>query len=261
MKRCRGFTLIEIMVAMLILGIMTALGYSAYRAARISAERTEESLQRSKEIEFGVRLLVQDLVQAAPRPVRDILSTGSPYKPAFRGTGGAGTVSPDTSSSLGGISSSGSLLSSSPSLLSSSRSSFSSSSSSPFGGGSDASVTSMLDLTRMGWSNTAGQQRGTLQRVSYALVDDTLKRAYQINTDAVQGTKPVVQDLMKGVKGVQFRYLDSNQTWQGSWPANAAAAALTSTTDNSLAQRPVAVEVVIEFKDWGRIRRIVEVAG
>jgi len=44
-----GFTLIEILVALLILGIMSALGYGTYRAARISAERTEESLQRSRD--------------------------------------------------------------------------------------------------------------------------------------------------------------------------------------------------------------------
>ncbi len=259
MKRARGFTLIEIMVALLILGIMTGLGYAAYRAARVSAERTEESLQRSKEIEFGIRILVQDLAQAAPRPVRDILSGGAPNLPAFTGTSGAGTVTPDTSSALGGTSASGSILASSPSLLSSSRSSFSSRSSSSFGGGSDPSVLAILQLTRMGWSNTAGQQRGTLQRVSYALVNDTLKRAYQINTDSVQGTKPVVQDLMSGVKGLKLRYLDSNQAWQGNWPANGAV--ISGPNDNSLAQRPVAVEVVIEFKDWGRIRRVVEVAG
>jgi len=52
----RGFTLIEVLVALLILGIMSALGYGTYRAARISAERTEESLQRSREIEFGMRV-------------------------------------------------------------------------------------------------------------------------------------------------------------------------------------------------------------
>ena len=44
--RGRGFTLIEILVALLILGIMSALGYETYRAARISAERSEESLKR-----------------------------------------------------------------------------------------------------------------------------------------------------------------------------------------------------------------------
>ncbi len=65
----RRLHLIEILVALLILGIMSALGYGTYRAARISAERTEESLQRSREIEFGMRMMVQDLARdgAAPR--------------------------------------------------------------------------------------------------------------------------------------------------------------------------------------------------
>ena len=59
-RRAAGFTLIEILVALLILAIMAALGYSTYRAARISAERTETSLKRSREIEFGMRIMVQD---------------------------------------------------------------------------------------------------------------------------------------------------------------------------------------------------------
>jgi prepilin-type N-terminal cleavage/methylation domain-containing protein len=46
-----GFTLVEILVALLILSIMSALGYSTYRAARISGERTEDSLKRSREVE------------------------------------------------------------------------------------------------------------------------------------------------------------------------------------------------------------------
>ena len=82
----------------------------------------------------------------------------------------------------------------------------------------DPNVASMVDLTRAGWSNTAGTQRSTLQRVSYALVGDVLKRSYQSQLDTVQGNKPVVQDLLTGVKGVQLRYLDSNQAWQNQWP-------------------------------------------
>jgi type II secretion system protein J len=112
-----------------------------------------------------------------------------------------------------------------------------------------------VDLTRAGWSNTAGQQRGTLQRVSYSLLDDVLKRSYQVNLDTVQGNKPVVQDLFKGVKAVQLRYLDGNQTWQTQWPPPTLAA------PESLYSRPAAVELIIEFKDWGRIRRLIEVAG
>jgi prepilin-type N-terminal cleavage/methylation domain-containing protein len=101
-SRCAvaGFTLIEIMVALLILGIMSALGYGTYRAARISAERTEESMKRSREIEFGMRVMVQDFAEAVPRPVRDILGSQSRL-PAMLGTGGSGTLSAVTGTSSG----------------------------------------------------------------------------------------------------------------------------------------------------------------
>ena len=110
-------------------------------------------------------------------------------------------------------------------------------------------------MTRTGWSNTAGQQRSTLQRVSYGLVDDVLKRSYYVHLDNVQGTTPVVQDLFTGVKAIQMRYLDSNQAWQSQWPPPGLQ------QSESLSSRPVAVELIIEFKDWGRIRRLIEVAG
>jgi general secretion pathway protein J len=241
-----GFTLIEIMVALLILAIMSALGYGTYRAARISAEHTEESLKRSREIEFGMRMMVQDFAEAVPRPVRDIL--GQTRLPALQGTGGVGTLS-NTGSSTGSGSSAGMSFSS----QSFSGQSFNSGSS--LGSGTTSSVAPIVDVTRNGWSNTAGQQRSTLQRVSYALVDDVLKRSYQVNLDIVQGNKPVVQDLFTGVKAIQLRYLDANQTWQSQWPPP------TLAQPESLWTRPVAVELIIEFKDWGRIRRVIEVAG
>ena len=63
-----------------------------------------------------------------------------------------------------------------------------------------------------------------------------------------------MQDLLTGVKGVQLRYLDSNQTWQNVWPAS-------SSTPDPFQSRPVAVEVIVQFKDWGPVRRLIEVAG
>jgi type II secretion system protein J len=65
----------------------------------------------------------------------------------------------------------------------------------------------------------------------------------------------VVQDLFSGVKTIQFRYLDANQTWQNQWPPG------TLPLQEGNVVRPVAVEITIEFKDWGRIRRLIEVAG
>jgi general secretion pathway protein J len=248
MKRHLGFTLIEVLVALLILGVMSALGYGTYRAARISAERTEEALQRSREIEFGMRVLVMDFAQLVPRPVRNPLGQSS--LPALRGGQGNGTTAGTaegggSGSGLGagsGASAGGLHFDSGPGF----QSTFSTSSSSSL---------PLAELTRGGWSNTAGQQRGTLQRVSYALVDHVLKRSYTTALDTVQGAKPVVQDLLSGVQTIQFRYLDASQAWQNQWPP------LTMQLPESAWTRPVAVEVTIEFKDWGRIRRLIEVAG
>jgi general secretion pathway protein J len=254
-KTCRpaaGFTLIEILVALLILGIMSALGYGTYRAARISAERTEESLKRSREIEFGMRMMVQDIAETVPRPVRDIM--GQTRVAAMQGTSGFGTLTP-IPSSIGGTGSSSSSNSNSTSSSGMSFSSMSFNSGSSTAAHKNSSAAPIVDLTRTGWSNTAGQQRSTLQRVSYGLVDDVLKRSYQVHLDNVQGTTPVVQDLFTGVKAIQMRYLDSNQAWQSQWPPPGLPQA------EGLSSRPVAVELIIEFKDWGRIRRLIEVAG
>jgi general secretion pathway protein J len=250
-----GFTLVEILVALLILAIMAGLGYSTYRAARISAERTQDSLKRSREIEFGMRVMVADFAQLVPRPVRDIL--GQSRLPALRGTPGAGSV---TSASLGANSSASSSSNSGMSFNSGATQSpgMSFNSGSSFGSSTDPNAVSMVDLTRAGWSNTAGQQRSTLQRVSYALVGDVLKRSYQVNLDTVQGNKPIVQDLLTGVKGVQLRYLDSNQAWQNQWPESTT---IQNSSTVDLQSRPVAVEIIIQFKDWGAIRRLVEVSG
>jgi general secretion pathway protein J len=241
----RGFTLVELLIALLILGIMSALGYGTYRAARISAERTEESLKRSREIEFGMRVLVMDFAQLVPRPVRDPLSQSDNRSPALRGSQGNGTSAGTGASSASGSSSGGMHFDSGPGFQSSSSGSTS----------TNTNSLPLAELSRGGWSNTAGQQRSTLQRVSYALIDDVLKRSYTTALDTVQGTKPVVQDLLSGVKTIQFRYLDGNQAWQNAWPPP------TVQPPDSWRARPIAVEVTIEFKDWGRVRRLIEVAG
>jgi len=243
----RGFTLIEILVALLILGIMSALGYETYRAGRISAQHTEESIKRSRDVEFGMRMLAMDFAQMVPRPVRDPL--GQSRVPALHGFSGNGT-SAGSSGSLFGNSSSSSLGSSSTMHFNSDPGF-----QSTFSGSTTSTTIALAELTRGGWSNTAGQQRGTLQRVSYALVDDVLKRSYTTALDTMQGTKPLIQDLFGNVKTVQFRYLDGNQTWQNQWPPPNLA------SPENLWSRPVAVEITVEFKDWGRVRRLIEVAG
>jgi general secretion pathway protein J len=247
--RARGFTLIEILVALLILGIMTGLGYETYHAARISAERSEEALKRSREIEFGMRMMIMDFMQMVPRPVRDPL--GQSRIPALHGYGGNGTTAGVGNSAFGGSALGSDFTQQFKSQHFNSDPGFQSS----LGGGSSTTTVPLAELTRAGWSNTAGQQRSTLQRVTYALVDDTVKRSYTTALDTVLATQPQIQDLFGGVKTVQLRYLDGNQTWQAQWPPP------NLPQNEGLWVRPVAVEITIEFKDWGRVQRVIEVAG
>jgi type II secretion system protein J len=94
-----------------------------------------------------------------------------------------------------------------------------------------------------------------MERVSYSLVGTTLQRSYQTVLDPTANNQPVVQDLLTGVTSIQFRFLDTNQAWNTQWPP------ATLPLPDSEWTRPVAVEIVIEFKDWGHIRRLVEIAG
>jgi type II secretion system protein J len=182
-----------------------------------------------------------DFAQMVPRPVRDPL--GQSRLPALRGSSGNGT-SAGTSSDANSLGAGSTMhFNSDPAFQST------------LSGSDSKNSLPLADLTRGGWSNTAGQQRSTLQRVSYALVGDVVKRSYTTELDIVQASKPVLQDLLSGVKTIQFRYMDANQAWQNQWPPAAVP------LNEGMTIRPVAVEVTIEFKDWGKVRRLIEVAG
>ena len=82
MRRARGFTLIEILVAMLIMGMLFAIGYGTINQAirnRGTVQQQQDRLRRCCSARCGC--FVQDFAQAAPRPVRDAL--GSATEPAM----------------------------------------------------------------------------------------------------------------------------------------------------------------------------------
>jgi len=80
-RRSAGFTLIEIMVAVAIFAVLTMLAYGALGESLQNAERLTASMQRLQSIQRSIRFLSSDLLQAAPRPIRDEL--GDAYRPAL----------------------------------------------------------------------------------------------------------------------------------------------------------------------------------
>lgn len=82
----RGFTLLELLVALFIFAVLSALGYTAITQALENRERVRTQQLRIGELQTAMRVLVQDFAQLAPRPVRDVI--GAADEPALRAPGG-----------------------------------------------------------------------------------------------------------------------------------------------------------------------------
>jgi general secretion pathway protein J len=113
----------------------------------------------------------------------------------------------------------------------------------------------LVDLTRAGWSNPAGVSRSTLQRVTYRLEDDKLRRDYWLVLDRTLTGEPVSALLLDRVRSVSIRFMDGNQSWHEQWPP------LGYSAPDMPRVRPIAVEFTLELEDWGEVVRLVEVAG
>lgn len=68
--RNRGFTLLEVLVAVAIFGVLAALAYGALSRTLDGAERLGERSGRLEALQRTVRFLTEDFQQLAPRPVR-----------------------------------------------------------------------------------------------------------------------------------------------------------------------------------------------
>lgn len=201
----RGFTLLELLVALFVSAVMFAIGYAGL--AQVAANRTTIlDAQRSLgELQRAVRVLGNDLSRIDPRPVRDELGRG--VAPAI--VAEPGTASP-------------------------------------------------LAFTRSGRAPTSGHARSNLQRIEYLIENDTLVRFSWQVLDRAQGGMAARRVLMRGVRRLDLRFMDSSGEWSETWPkippndGNGAAA---------LRSRPRAIEFTLESESHGVIRRIVEVAG
>src|SRR5690554_470211 len=74
--RSRGFTLIELLVAMFITALVFAMGYAAVNQAAEQRGELEAKQQRLIALQRTMRILAQDFIQLAPRPVRQPVGDG-----------------------------------------------------------------------------------------------------------------------------------------------------------------------------------------
>jgi general secretion pathway protein J len=222
----RGFTLVELLVALFITAILSAIGYSAVNQTLEGRKSLETQQARIIAVQRAVQTLEQDIESLTPRPVRNPL--GSDYQSALVANAVASTTNIAGNSKTVNASA----------LV-------------------QIGVTP-LSLTRAGWSNPTGLQRSELQRVSYRLEDNKLVRYHLPVLDADATTVAIRRELLADVTALSFRFMDAGHRWSDTWQANAGTGAL---REERLRVRPVAIEVTLVLKDWGSIVRIIEIAG
>jgi general secretion pathway protein J len=86
--RCRrhstAFTLIELLVAMAIVAIIGAMAFGGINLVMDQHEIARERTERWRDIQLAMRLIVQDLAQLHPRPMREEFGEG--HLPALLST-------------------------------------------------------------------------------------------------------------------------------------------------------------------------------
>ncbi len=197
----RGFTLLEVLIAVAIFVIVGMLAMTGYNELVSQSARVDESAARTRAIQSAMMRISQDFALLEPRAVRPAL--GQDPVPALRAGGDSGGI----------------------------------------------------ELTHSGWSNPAGVPRPTLQRVAYRLEDTELFRDYWPVLDRTQNVEPISVVLLDRVKSVAVRYMGADHDWKEQWPP------LGYSGPTMRYALPIAVEITLELEDWGKITRIVEVAG
>lgn len=205
MRRARGFTLVEILVATAIAAILAAMAFTAMSQAMQNRERVRAAQARVIALQATIRSFVQDFSQLAPRPVR--VPVGEGYEAALLGRAGG---------------------------------------------------SAQVVFTRGGWSNPAGIQRSSLQRVRYELRDGVLYRDHWTVLDAQTQPEPVQRAMLDQVEAFTIRYMNDARQWQDNWPPPQPG---NPDELRFLRWRPIAIEVTLRLTDWGTITRLIEVPG
>lgn len=185
-----GFTLLELLVAMVIFSLMSVMAYGGLFNVITGNEVIADQEQRLKELQRTMMFLERDMRQLVARP----RSTGfNQYAKAFEY----------------GLDSEG-----------------------------------LVEFTRAGNPNPIAAARSSLQRVRYDLEEKVLIRRTWALVDHID-LEPISMTLLKDVESLELRLLDNKNEWQLNW--------------NELKETPNAVEITINHKHWGKIKRLISV--
>ncbi len=115
---------------------------------------------------------------------------------------------------------------------------------------------SPIGLTRGGRTVTSSHSRSSLQRVEYLIEGGSLVRFAWPVLDRVQSSNASRRVLMRGVRSLEFRYLDDRGEWRTDWPPPSTSGESEFSQQRS---RPRAIEFTLVTERHGAVRRVIEV--
>ena len=130
----------------------------------------------------------------------------------------------------------------------------------------------MLKFTRAGWVNPAPSrfQRSELQRVNYQFDGNKVIRYSWQMLDRYPDSTPQEVVLFEHVRTFEVKVLSDVGTvnssgqavtadqgeWIDTWPIKNLL-----TTESNLGTMPIAIEIIVDTEDWGKIRRVYELSA
>jgi general secretion pathway protein J len=76
MRRARGFTLLEVLIAVAVFAVVGVMAYGGLQAVLAQQAIARDNADRFRELQFAVQQVSRDLLQLNPRPVREPLGDG-----------------------------------------------------------------------------------------------------------------------------------------------------------------------------------------
>lgn len=217
----RGFTLLEVIIAISIFALVSAMAYSGLANVLRSSERVEAERATWRTFTMLYLRLEDDLSQARPRTIRDNYGVALPAM-AGQATDTRVLGAPALEFTRGGIF-----------LLPPQDS----------------------DTPGAAPPDTRRAQRSDLQRVAYRLSEGRLWRLTWPDLDRGPQSEPQETSLLDGVGEVQefqVRFYSDKDGWVDNWPPRAA----NGTISANLAQLPRGVEMRLVLKGRGEFKRL-----